>query len=186
MDSTTGQIKEAVATLYPLNFIQIEEIPDEPNLIGVGVYGVEKNQVMVVAESIAKIEDTLFPDGSRGLIPLIRDIETTQQYYPECMPPRPADVMAQLDRLARLWRAVATDSLLQDAGCWSQLAQEECISDYGLMSETLLPAHFSVGATWCLPTRCDSRYGNIASEQSRRLPHKQASPAANEPLALAA
>ena len=62
--------------------VRIETIPDEPELVGIGVYGVPRDEMAWIRKAIGDAEDELFAGFGLGLIPMIRSRETTAKHYP--------------------------------------------------------------------------------------------------------
>lgn len=65
--------------------VALEPIPSEPELIGVAVYGVPKDEIAWVRQEIFDTEDSAFSGLGLGLIPMVRSRETTEKYYPELL-----------------------------------------------------------------------------------------------------
>ena len=67
--------------------VRIETIPDEPELVGIGVYGVPRDEMAWVRTAIGDAEESLFAGAGLGLIPMIRSMETTAKHYPGLVAP---------------------------------------------------------------------------------------------------
>ena len=83
MHKSIGELNEVLARVFQRYVTKLESIPDEPELVGVGVYGVEKEKVSYVSGMICKISDKFFPVSGVELIPLVRSEGITDRYYPE-------------------------------------------------------------------------------------------------------
>ena len=87
MNATHRVVTETLTSKLKNFVVRIEDVPDEPRIIGVGVYGVDQEQVMIVAETVLDAEEQLFPDGEFALLPLVRNQEVTARYYPQFLEP---------------------------------------------------------------------------------------------------
>ena len=85
MKSKTDAVKADLMCRLDRYTIAWETIPGEPYLIGVGVFGVPREESGWVRQVIAETEERFLPDGELGLIPLIRDLKTTTKHYPQHM-----------------------------------------------------------------------------------------------------
>jgi len=79
--------------------VRIEPVPGEPELTGIGVYGVEDASVAQVLDVLSSIEQTTFSSAEGGIVPLLRSKEVTEKYYPD---------------LARAWGAPTELQCLMD------------------------------------------------------------------------
>ena len=79
-------IREHFAKLFGRYAARIEPMPDEPELLGIGVYGVPREEMAMVRTKICEAEDSEFSGLGIGLIPMVRSVETTAKHYPEWMP----------------------------------------------------------------------------------------------------
>jgi len=66
--------------------VAFDQCADDPNSIGVGVFGVEKGCVRHVKDLIHEFDWKLCAGRGLVLIPRVRDFKTTQEYYPHLLP----------------------------------------------------------------------------------------------------
>lgn len=65
---------------YPVRF---ESVDDDPDTIGVGVFGVDRSARMTVRRCIFDLDATLAAPKGLIFIPMVRDLETTMRHYPD-------------------------------------------------------------------------------------------------------
>lgn len=90
MNANIEYIKtEALSLLkgeFPNFTVRIEEDEDDSLLMHVRVFGVPRSQVPEVKAYINRIDRQLIGDGDALLLPRIKNIDVTREYYPEYMP----------------------------------------------------------------------------------------------------
>jgi hypothetical protein len=91
VDEIKTAVRDVLAGTFPQCLVQFEPAGDDPTLIGVGVYGVDKQLVGWVETKIMEVGDRLLGNSDLVLIPLVRDEETTARYYPHLLPPGSGD-----------------------------------------------------------------------------------------------
>lgn len=87
MNNRIKTVLDYFTRLFSRFAVRIESIPDEPELIGIGVYGVPRDEMAWVRKEIGDAEDSLFSGFGIGLIPMIRSMETTAKHYPSLVAP---------------------------------------------------------------------------------------------------
>ena len=90
-DEIKTAVRNALAGAFPQCLVRFESAGDDPTLIGVGVYGVDKKLVGWVERKIMEVGDPLLGNSDLVLIPLVRDEETTAKYYPHLLSPESGD-----------------------------------------------------------------------------------------------
>jgi len=65
---------------FPLYYVRLESTNETPTL-GVGVFNVPKDRVRAVNHRICELSEKFEDDYE--LLPMVRDIETTKEYYPQ-------------------------------------------------------------------------------------------------------
>lgn len=104
MNENLEKLETSLKAAFSSYVVRLESVPNEPLLVGVGVYGVANERVLQIAERIAELEEQLFPSGELGLVPLIRNTITTAKYYPDRL--RPVPVKWETLSIRQLWTAV--------------------------------------------------------------------------------
>lgn len=94
MNNRIETVRAYFTRIFSRFAVRIEAIPDEPELIGIGVYGVPRDEMAWVRREIGDAEDSLFAGFGLGLIPMVRSRETTAKHYPSLVAPwicKPSD-----------------------------------------------------------------------------------------------
>jgi len=94
MEILKNQTRDILTAWFPSCHVQFETLGEDPNVIGVGVYGVPKPLVKWVKKKIHELDGRFFADAGYVLLPLVRDWETTCKFYPH---------------LVRQWRPTAVE-----------------------------------------------------------------------------
>ena len=88
---TIDDLKKHVGTMltaaFPTVTIHFDRIGDDPFHIGVSVYGVDANAVKWVKSKILEIDEKLCANTDFAITPLVRDVATTEKYYPQFVSP---------------------------------------------------------------------------------------------------
>jgi hypothetical protein len=64
----------------------VRESPEDSQVICVYVYAVPRDRVRVVDDFIFELNDSIPGAGGVLLLPMVKNVETTQKYYPEHIP----------------------------------------------------------------------------------------------------
>ncbi len=64
----------------------VESSPDDPFTIYIRVFGVPDGQITSIENIIIDLENRLPNDTNFMLLPMVKNLKTTQEYYPEHMP----------------------------------------------------------------------------------------------------
>src|SRR5690349_16179993 len=81
------ELKAILTASFPLYSVVFEHAGEDVDLIGVGVYGVKKEFINWVEERIIDLDEKLCSDTGLMLVPLVRDEETTEKFYPQFIKP---------------------------------------------------------------------------------------------------
>jgi hypothetical protein len=81
--------REAAAAL-PEYKVDIQASADDAFVLCVRVYGVPKAQVEQVEMRVFDLEERLLPGTRYILLPMIKNLDITREYYPEYLPAEPA------------------------------------------------------------------------------------------------
>jgi hypothetical protein len=79
--------------------VRLEIIPDEPDMIGIGVYGVANENVAAISDTICDSQELFPQDQTPEFIPLVRNLGTTRKYYPSLLtwtPRRSSDALSHV------------------------------------------------------------------------------------------
>ena len=87
MNNRIENVREYFTRIFSRFAVRIETIPDETELIGIGVYGVPRDEMAWVRREIGDAEESLFAGFGLGLIPMVRSRETTAKHYPGLVSP---------------------------------------------------------------------------------------------------
>ncbi len=71
---------------YP---VVIQESPEDPESLWVQVFAVPDAQELAVTDLILDLQETVSPDCSVLLLPMVKTLEVTRQYYPQHAPSEP-------------------------------------------------------------------------------------------------
>jgi len=110
---TTKPTEEILARLrskFRGYHIEFRDIPEEPHLIGVAVFGVETEFIASVEDEIFNAEELVTHLGY-ALIPMVKSLETTRNYYP---------------RFLDGWETSQTSSLSSEAICETKKRKTDC------------------------------------------------------------
>lgn len=154
-------IRKELTALFPSFPVTVFDSPDDRRILCVRVFAVPVNMVPEVKASIRRIERSLIHGGDYILLPMVKNLEVTRQYYPEYLPSESPEFVAQV--LHRLLQVELEPSKWEAAPLAAFFAV-----DYHMAPASL---EFDLSSISCSPLR--SRTSEIA------LP-------ANEELALAA
>ncbi|HOF62429.1 MAG TPA: hypothetical protein PK251_15230 [Candidatus Latescibacteria bacterium] len=85
IEKARDAVAEALAFRFPQYPVRFEQVGDETNMLGVGVFAVPPADFAEVQDYIFDLEAAgVLPDGWE-LLPLVRDPATTLKHYPEIL-----------------------------------------------------------------------------------------------------
>lgn len=70
--------------------VRIEESPEDDRILCVMVFSVPDDKLRAVRNAIYALKKSKLPESDITLLPMVKDIETTVEYYPEYALPMPA------------------------------------------------------------------------------------------------
>jgi len=79
-------IDKVFKPIYPSFPVLLSESPDDQSVVCVRVFAVPVDRVQEVKTTIRRIGSDLFPEGDHMLLPMVKNLEVTRQYYPEHLP----------------------------------------------------------------------------------------------------
>ncbi len=84
---TEEYIRSAVEELFEkaLYVYRLAPLTDDPDVVCVRVYGVSEQNVTTVEDRIFDLSDTLFPSGEKSLLPMVKTLAVTKEFYPELL-----------------------------------------------------------------------------------------------------
>lgn len=81
-----AKVRSALAVSFPNSTLVFDANPGGFNDIGVGVYGVSREDVRQVEDMILDLDWELCAGNGCVLTPRVRDMETTRRFYPHLLP----------------------------------------------------------------------------------------------------
>lgn len=82
-----GAVAKAMAFRFPKYPLRFEEVEEETNMLGVGVFAVPPADFMAVQDYLFDLEASgVLPEGWE-LLPLVRDPVATRTHYPDILVP---------------------------------------------------------------------------------------------------
>jgi len=79
-------IRKELTALFPSFPVTVFDSPDDRRILCVRVFAVPVNMVREVKASIRRIERNLIYNEEYILLPMVKNLEVTRQYYPEYLP----------------------------------------------------------------------------------------------------
>jgi hypothetical protein len=87
IEMAKGAIAKAMAFRFPKYSLRFEEVGEETNMLGVGVFAVPPSDFVAVQDYLFDLEVSgVLPEGWE-LLPLVRDPVATRTYYPDMLVP---------------------------------------------------------------------------------------------------
>jgi hypothetical protein len=77
------QVKAILTETFPGYHIQLDQLSENPGDLGVSVYGVVPQVMRRVKDKILDLDEEFCTNTTYCLVPLVRNLETTQRYYPQ-------------------------------------------------------------------------------------------------------
>ena len=148
--STNNDIKrnitESLSREFPKCPVIVQESPEDSKALWVQVFCVPVAQEENVEASIFLLQDTLAPEGEFMLLPMVKDLEITRQYYPEHLPKEPVaaqvvtlvDLFSKLGKLQR-WSSVSAPDYASRE-CYAVSRQIPILAAVSRADEMLQPA----------------------------------------------
>ena len=140
-------IRKELTALFPSFPVTVFESPDDRRILCVRVFAVPVNMAPEIKAAIRRIERNLIHGGEYILLPMVKNLEVTRQYYPEYLPSEPFKSVEQL--LRRLLRADLKPSEWQAAPLTTfftveyRMSQASFEFDLGHINLEPLPAQIS-------------------------------------------
>lgn len=91
----TKQVKVRMRDAYPAYPVIVQSSPDDMLVLCVRVFAVPENQIDEVQDFIFDLQDSLIIKTEAMLLPMVKNIKVTRQYYPEYILPEPAATVAR-------------------------------------------------------------------------------------------
>ena len=76
-------VRAVLCAAFPAHNIQIAQLGENSGDLGISVFGVERNAVRWVKDTILSLDAELCAHTEFALTPLVRDVEVTRKYYPQ-------------------------------------------------------------------------------------------------------
>lgn len=110
-------IGSEVRNVIPDFPVDVQPSPDDTYVLCVRVYAVPRAKVKRVEKTVFELEERLLTKTRYILLPMVKNLEVTRQYYPENCPPLPrvlppANIGARLAD-QRFRKRASTSSLAQ-------------------------------------------------------------------------
>src|SRR5438270_7870908 len=99
LEELQEQVRSLLGAAFPKFAITFEAIEDDPFHVGVNVFGVERDLVKWVEERVLDLGTKLCENTEFLLTPLVRDLDTTQRFYPQFLSPWQRSECLPLDDL---------------------------------------------------------------------------------------
>lgn len=90
------QVKVRMQETYRVYPVTVQSSPDDMLVLCIRVFAVPENQIDEVQDFIFDLQDSLIAKNEAMLLPMVKNIEVTRQYYPEHLPPEPALSVVQI------------------------------------------------------------------------------------------
>ena len=146
-DEIKRQIIAKVKATFPMYPIDVQTSPEDDESLWVQVFCVPADQVLKLEDEIFNIQDALAPAGEILLLPMVKDMAITRQYYPEYLPKEP--VAAQAAAFVDLFKAttlalskwsIASASEYSPRECYTVPRQVPVLEAVSNLDEVLQPA----------------------------------------------
>lgn len=86
MEELKERVCGALRAELPNITVKISQLSENMGDLGVSVYGVERKQVRLAKDIILNLDGELCGENAVSLTPMVRDMETTRQHYPQFLP----------------------------------------------------------------------------------------------------
>ena len=95
-DEIKSQIIAKVKATFPMYPVDVQTSPEDDESLWVQVFCVPADQVLKLEDEIFNIQDALAPAGEIILLPMVKDMAITRQYYPEYLTKEPVAAFVDL------------------------------------------------------------------------------------------
>ena len=148
---------------YPAYPVTVQSSPDDMLVLCVRVFAVPENQIDEVQDFIFDLQDSLITKTEFVLLPMIKSIEVTRQYYPKHLLSEPSLTLLQTIELYLFEK-------VQQPSEWQHSQRDAtCVIDYRMV-----------------PTKNDFNMHNITGGELTPVPKCKHAVSANDELAFAA
>lgn len=111
-------VAAGVTRVFPGYPVAIHESPEDSATLWVQVFGVPSDTVRAVKNAIHVLQQELPADADVLLLPMVKNLEITRQYYPQYLPPEAEPVAVPVLKYfhpceeLKAWKRVSLSSLL--------------------------------------------------------------------------